>query len=124
MERQRSLGQPSTWHLLTGTAGLVTSLPATVMREGQVLAHAPAVLAEVRAWLHKASEDVRAAEVARVVTEARRRTWSSLDRRRAWNGSRAGARRLRRRPVVSTRSADARSAGPHSTRELAQAGRR
>jgi len=30
------------------------------------LALDPAVLAEVRAWLHKASEDVRAAEVARV----------------------------------------------------------
>jgi len=29
------------------------------------LAPEPAVLAEVRAWLHKASEDVRAAEVAR-----------------------------------------------------------
>jgi len=29
------------------------------------LATDPAVLAEARAWLHKASEDVRAAEVAR-----------------------------------------------------------
>ncbi len=35
------------------------------MKGGSSLATDPAVLAEARSWLHKASEDVRAAEVAR-----------------------------------------------------------
>ena len=45
---------------------VVTSLPATVvLRKGSFLASDRAVFVEARSWLPKASEDVRAAEVAR-----------------------------------------------------------